>query len=882
MMKRTRVSLAIGAAFGAGLIGLSTQAVAQQQMERVEITGSSLRRVDAETALPVTTIKAEELTRQGITTVEQALKVIPQNQSSQGIAGVVGAFTGGAATVDLRGLGAATGSSGQRTLVLLNGRRVANGAYDSGAVDLNSIPMSAIERIEVLRDGASAIYGTDAIGGVVNFILRRDYQGVDVSAEYLSPTAPGGTTYRASAAGGWGLLDKQGFNIMATVDYRKQDAILGRDRPYAATGNLVARGIEKSSGTTFPATISGFNPTAPNCNPPTSFWNGSACRFDYVSYIDLVPENEQLSTLLRGSMKFGEHIVSLEYVRGDSKNTGAVSPTPLVGLNMPSSSPFYPAGATGNIVNWRMVPAGRRTSADDAVGDRLLLEANGLIAGWDYKTGIYRSTNKVETEFKDGYVNRAGIQSGLTAGLLNPFGPQSAAGSSYITSQKILGEVLQADGKETGFDFRVSKDMFQMGGGASALAVGVEYRKQEFNYDLNEARSAQAASSGLELAADISGDRNVSAIFAEMAFPFTKTIEGTLAARYDKYSDVGGTFNPKVALRWQPQKGMLFRGSFNTGFRAPTVYDIYQPVALTFTSDSYDDPKLCPGGVPVAGAPADVVCGQQVQQRLSGPVANGKGNGAIEPEKSKNFNLGMVFEPTNEMTFGLDYYNITIKNLISNTPEQTIFGDPNKYASQIIRCGALSPSQRALIDVCANYSPTLDPIAYIDTPTQNLGDVKTSGFDINVGYRMPTTAYGRFGVNLDATYVLTYKYQRAAGENWIDAVGRYTDNAPVFRWQHQLTGTWGTGPWLLTVAQNYKTGYTDQDPINSVKSYQTWDATVQWTGIKNLTFMFGMRNIADTQPPYSNQVTTFQANYDPRYTDTMGRTWVTRAAYKFF
>jgi iron complex outermembrane receptor protein len=160
--------------------------------------------------------------------------------------------------------------------------------------------------------------------------------------------------------------------------------------------------------------------------------------------------------------------------------------------------------------------------------------------------------------------------------------------------------------------------------------------------------------------------------------------------------------------------------------------------------------------------------------------------------------------------------------------------------------------------------------------------VKTSGFDVSFGYRFPTTSYGRFGVNLDGTYVMSYKYQRERGGDFIVATGKYTDNAPVFRWQHQLTGTWGTGPWLVTVAQSYKSGYTDQDPSNSVKSYQTWDATVQWTGIKNLTFMFGMRNIADTEPPYSNQVTTFQSNFDPRYTDTMGRTWVTRVAYKFF
>jgi iron complex outermembrane recepter protein len=881
MMKRTQVSLAIGAAFSAGLIGLSPEVQAQQQLERVEITGSSLRRVDAETALPVTILRGEDLIRQGITTAEQAVRIVPQNQSSQGLGSSVGGFTGGAATIDMRGLGAATGTSGQRTLVLLNGRRVTNGAYDSGAVDLNSIPMAAIDRIEILRDGASAIYGTDAIGGVINFILRREYSGIEVAGEYLNPSADGGTTTRANLVAGYGSLDKQGFNVMATLDWRKQDAIMAVDRPYAATGNLVARGIEKSSGTTFPATVSGFNPTAPNCAPPNSFWNGVSCRFDYTRFIDLTPENDQLSTLLRGSMKFGDHIVAAEYLRAENNTKNRVAPTPMTGINIPSTSPFYPAGATGNIVNWRTTDAGKRSDSNEAIADRILLEANGLVAGWDYRAGLWQSTNEVTTEFYDGYLNRSAIQSGMTAGLLNPFGPQSAAGSQALQSAKILGQVLSADGKSTGFDARVSKDLFQMGGGASALALGFEWRKEEFAYDLVESNASQAASSGLELAADIKGDRDVYALFAEMAFPFTKTLEGSLAVRYDDYSDVGGTVNPKVALRWQPQKGMLFRGSFNTGFRAPTLYDIYQPLALTNTTDPYDDPLLCPGGTAVPGASADVVCGLQVNQRLSGPVVLGKPADTIEPEKSTTFSLGMVFEPTNELTFGLDYYNIKIKNLISNTPEQTIFGDPTKYASTFVRCSQLASPDRDKIDVCANY-PSFDPIAYIDTPTQNLGDVKTSGFDVSFAYRFPTTSYGRFGISLDGTYILKYEYQRAAGEPFIEAVGRYTDNAPVFRWQHQLTGTWGAGPWLVTLAQSYKTGYKDQDPIDSVKHYQLWDATVTWTGVKNLTVMLGMKNIADAEPPYSNQGTTFQTNYDPRYTDVMGRTWVTRVAYKFF
>jgi len=270
-----------------------------------------------------------------------------------------------------------------------------------------------------------------------------------------------------------------------------------------------------------------------------------------------------------------------------------------------------------------------------------------------------------------------------------------------------------------------------------------------------------------------------------------------------------------------------------------------------------------------------------VQQRLSGPAGTGKAVDSIEPEDSDTFTFGVVFEPMANLTISLDYWNIKIENLISTLPEQAIFGDTAKYGSRIIRCGALSATERALGDVCANFSPTLDPIAYIDTPTENLGEVKTSGIDFSIGYRFPTTSYGRFGLNYDATYVDKYEYQRERGGQFIQAAGAYTDNAPVFRYQHHLALSWTAGAWNATVANNYRGGYKDQDPSNKVRQYSTVDTSVAYTGIRNLTVLVGLRNAFNEDPPYSNQGTTFQSNYDPRYTDPLGRTFIFRVGYKF-
>jgi iron complex outermembrane receptor protein len=224
-----------------------------------------------------------------------------------------------------------------------------------------------------------------------------------------------------------------------------------------------------------------------------------------------------------------------------------------------------------------------------------------------------------------------------------------------------------------------------------------------------------------------------------------------------------------------------------------------------------------------------------------------------------------------------------VKNLIDNLPEQAIFGDPTKYASRFVRCSQATPDQRAQADACLNF-PNFDPIAFIDSPTENLGELKTRGIDVSAGWRSGATGYGNFALTFDGTYVDQFKFQREKGGEFINAVGRYSDSAPVFRWQHVAAVNWSMGSWAATLAQRYKSGYTDQDPsLNpKVDSYLVHDLSVSWTGIKNLTLTAGVLNIFDEDPPVTVQVTTFQRGYDPRFTDPLGRTFLLRAQYKFF
>ena len=263
MLKRTKLCTSLIVAFGSVA---ALPALAQPQtMERVEITGSSIKRLNAETALPVTIISVEELTKQGINTAEQALTRIAANQSNFGVSQVD--------RRDHRRESRGRPARPERPERLqreqdpgsLNGRRIANHAFDAAAVDLNAIPLAAVSRIEVLRDGASAIYGTDAIAGVINFILRRDYTGIEVAGEYQKPErSGGGETPRASVVAGFGTLDKDRFNVMGTLDWRKQKVLTAADRPFSRPGVLgttrdaVTNG---TSGTSFPGDLNGFEPS---------------------------------------------------------------------------------------------------------------------------------------------------------------------------------------------------------------------------------------------------------------------------------------------------------------------------------------------------------------------------------------------------------------------------------------------------------------------------------------------------------------------------------------------------------------------------------------------------------------------------------------------
>lgn len=924
MFKRTKISAGAVLALSA----LAAMPAMSQDSQRVEITGSAIKRVASEAALPVTVIKADDLVRQGVTNAEQAMARIASVQANFGASSSIGGTTGGKSEADLRGLGGPLNANANKTLVLLNGRRLANHAFDAAAVDLNAIPMAAVDRIEVLRDGASSLYGTDAIGGVINFILKRDYKGVDVNVSYSRPEAgSAGETKRANVVAGFGSLSEDRFNVLATLDWRQQKVMAAVDRKFGSTGILgPKRGdiTAGTSGTAYPGDLDGFEPSGPNCEPPFSIPRNTnadntgafnSCRYDFTKAIDLIPSNEQVTGLVRGTVALSKDtMLSAEYLQAKNKATSRVAPAPTSTLIL-ANSPFFPAGAPtrdldplipffgvtdpnpggptiGGSANWRQVPAGKRTSGDDTKTERFQMEVEGTFGTLDYRAAAGRSTNRSTASVKRGYVNDQMIQDGVWAGVINPFGNhganfgQTAAGLAAIEAAQVVADTQIGKNTVDFVDWRASTEVFKLPAGTVMAAFGAEFRREKSGFVATDI-TAQLGSLGIDPDSDTSGSRRVTGVFAELSVPVTKMLEATLAARFDRYSDSGSTFNPKVALKFTPMDGLALRGSFNKGFRAPTLYEIYQPQSLSFTTDNYDDPVLCPGGNAVTGTSAGVVCGQQVLKRDVGPVGNGQSKSTLMPEKSTSWTLGAVFEPVRNLSFTVDYWQLKIENLVNGLPEQEVFSSATRYASRFVRCSTVAAGSApgislGDIDACANLSATQDPIAYIDTPTENLGGMRVSGVDLSAAWRSGSTPYGGFGVTLDGTYISKFRYQRERGGAFINAVGRYSDNAPVFRWQHVVSVDWTMGAWRAALSQRYKSGYVDQGGVDDVGAYMLHDVSLTYTGIKNVTLSAGINNLLDKDPPKSVQTTTFQRGYDPRFTDPLGRTFVFRAGYRFF
>jgi iron complex outermembrane recepter protein len=882
--------------------------------EKIEVTGSSIKRVQEEGALPLQVITREQIDRAGIVSAEQLMEYISangngaDNLSSQtlisGANDVENRNNAGNATANLRGLGSGS------TLVLLNGRRVALHGMKSAAVDLNSIPLAAVQRVEILKDGASAIYGTDAIGGVINFILTRDYEGVQLTGLADVTEAGSGHRYRGSILAGFGNLSRDRFNVMGSLTFDRQEKLRDEDAPFS-NGFQPDRGLSPDTvgspfatqigaagtalGSTFvlPGSTQAYNRAnllsfQGNCadRPNQSqyqfaLWNAPsfryACAFDYTGVRVLLQPIDRTNIVSRGTWQISPQVTGFVEWTGSqavSKNefeqrqVGA-NITGFPALLYPVSGPYYQdlsafiPSFNRNLpiaYRWRCMECGPRIIEADSKATRLLVGLEGEAGDWNWKTGVSTGRSWVQSTLVGGYFYTAPFVAAMNSGLVNPW---LAPGAEQTAEARALLNAARADGARwlggktglTQFDASISGELFKLPAGPLAMAVGFDWRREEYRLGGDQPAVADAPTDVV-----VPGvQRKVSAYYGELAVPILRGLEAQLAVRMDDYNDFGSTTNPKVALSWRPHSTVLGRASWGEGFHAPTFIQLYGGVLEGPVPGNIADPILCPQQ---PGNPA--VCAFR-------PNARTGGNPNLKPETSEQWSAGIVWEPTSWFNASVDYWSIDRKDLVLRLTPQEVIANHLILGSYIHR----------------NPDGTID---FIEAGLVNAASEITKGIDLGLRFR-GNAFNGRWNVNFDGTYVDEYKARTLATSPYVDLVGEWSRRTLHPAWKHTLSANYTTGPWGFNFAQRYVHSYKDERPTGTVppgfdpevEAYITYDVGVSYTGIKNLAVMASIRNVLNTDPPFTAHQTDFVsgAGWDPRVADPRGRAFIVRATYTF-
>ncbi len=912
MFKKTKVGMA--AALLLGGFGLPHGHVfAQDAAQRVEITGSAIKRIDAEGALPVQIITREAIQRSGAASIADLIQALPSMQGFTNEGASVGGGGNGFSGASVHNLGETY------TLVLLNGRRLAQfgGQVLTGAlagVDLNTIPVAAIERIEVLTDGASALYGADAIAGVVNFITRKDAMDGSIAAGHSAPRK-GGQESTVSISKGFGDLSRDGFNVVVAASAERRKQLKSVDRDFAQTGvinfqlggqnvtffNGSPRGIPANINASDGFLVSPFFVANGRCPPQhvelaEGSALGSGCYYDYVTQLEILPERERTALYSSGRLKLGEsHSLFAEFLATKTSNTNRIAPPPGE-LSIDSTSPFWPTiiaadpGAVSPVVvPYRVADVGQRTTKDETKATHFVVGAEGAFAGWDYNAALVRSENKQDSYLQGGWVRLNAFFAALGTGLVNPFvgpGNQSPAAFQALQDSRILGFWEGGDTTLTMLEARGSREITRLAGGPMMLAVGASGANEKFQKRASEIARGIGDTRFGDSAAIVpyGADRNLSAVYAEVVAPVVKALELGASVRYDNYSDFGSATTAKGTLRFRPVKELMLRGSLGSGFKAPTVPQVNAALQeFGVTSGNY----TCDNNNPndplrqiAVGLGAVCPTGNVQYNVFAG------GNKALTPEKSRQWTMGIVFEPTTTTAVSLDLWQVKIKDAISAVDESQIFADPLRWRSLFTTYRDPGTNQVLLAMLSSNG---------------NLGENIQRGIDLSASASFNADGV-RVKPSLDYTYMLKDKYQLERGGAFFTSLGQFGANGNVtFRSQWRLKFDVDHGSFSHTLALNYKSGYADQsyaaadfavfDPITFtpfayngyVESYMTLDYQTRWSFSKSLNFTLGILNVANESPPRSLKSAGGgqQIGYDDRYYDPRGRTVYVKGEFKF-
>jgi iron complex outermembrane receptor protein len=903
--------------------------------DKLTVTGSRIKRVDLEGPQPLTVLSREDIEASGEISVAEVLRGTSFNTFGS-YRQRSGSSAQSQAVVNLRGLG------GQRTLVLIDGRRMSSSPSFNGGqgVNLNVLPLAAVERIEILRDGASAIYGSDAIGGVVNIILRRDYTGLQLSYGVGRPTQSGGDEDSYSIVGG--ITGAKG-NVTFGFENEQKGILFDADRSFSATG---------LSSFGYPGSYFGFLTTNDPRNPamtinqdtdgdgqadalgPTFLFVGTfpdprcpselgtpgfpesvsirgRCRYNYAAvsateasintkslFIDANYDIDGRTTFFARGLftqgeSFGRYATApftapfFPFITQDNPNNPTNPVTnPTNALEQPFAGQSAGADTDGDgtadttvsgpfdlSLFYRNTPGGTR---DKTVEDTLVDYLAGVqgtvdwLGGMDWEFGAQYSKQTSDSD-GSGYGLAQKLQSAIDDGSFDVFAANTDTGNAvdgfdpnFIAIAE-SGTVTTTQDNSTRIasgDFSVNFDAFRLRNGFVPVAVGVEYRDEDFNQNYDE----QATAGNVQGSAgndDASGARVVKALFAETTIPLLQSLDVNLAVRAEDYNDFGTTINPKISAAFRPLDSLLLRGSYGTGFRAPSMTELYTSTSVSFNGaiDSFRC-ALSPDGDPATGRdPNDTTgagllpgnpCALTQYQNLR------SGNKDLDAEESTQWNVGLVWNPLDDLSVSLDWYDIELKDEVStNPPMQPYFDqelalrnagvEPVPFSTQ--EFGGLSGQRvgQVVRDPTRN-----NRVVTLLRPNANLDKRETNGLDLEASFSFGLAFAGDFRTTVQWTWINEYQVDNGDGFGLRDP--------PFFDPDHRGTIglNWARGDFGANLFWNYMAGSSIEDAnglvTGQLDSFKTWDASANYTTPWHGTLTVGARNLFDEDPPTSDGI----------------------------
>ncbi|WP_426112324.1 TonB-dependent receptor [Massilia sp. PWRC2] len=927
MYKKTAVAQAVSLALAAIALAqpaLAQEAVSGAPIQRVEITGSSIKRASAETASPVQIITAADLAKSGKGTVAEYLQTLTADGAGSLPTGFGNGFAAGSTAISLRGLGATS------TLVLLNGRRMAPFARaDDGQksfTDLSTVPMEAVERIEILKDGASSTYGADAIAGVVNIILKKNYQGLTAKVELGESRYRDGETQKASVTWGKGDLDTDGYNVLVSAELYQNNELLNKDRADRAwIGHGDIRPWGYPLATQFAAGdvrggVAGATPTGAIRNPLTNAYEYLPGCSTFSTSVQPVPANgcvwhadqfRSMQPQINGGNLYarGTKIISSDlqvyaeagYSRRDTAFTltpASITPTIAFPPNatFPTGVKNFGSGAGTTIVlaanhpqnpygvpvrvRYSAFDVGASTRSADNAFSRFVVGVKGNKFGWDFDAGYVHSQSTLDLAYSNMLnMNVVAAALGNPASPYFPYyiGTQAGKNPASLYAAMVTTATSHSVTKLDIVDFKASREFFQLPGGALGVAVGAEHRREKLD---NPSLSGTLDGSINSSYVAAKGDTNVSAVFVEVAAPVLKTVELSAAARYDKYANFSAT-TPKVGAKWTPVRTFALRGTYSEGFRAPGPAEAGVDSQSTGTATARD-PIRCPNGTPAPGASTN---------DCSASIAAVKvGNPNLSPEKSKGATLGLVWDPLNNTSLSLDAWKIKRSNEINPLPYSEAAALPTAVRSDnnLVVNGVVIPNSGTLLISKAPY--------------RNSSYTEIKGVDLDIKQRFGLGSYGRGTVGLTWTHIAswmraeseTVKYQFAGTHGNCDT----SNCAGTPKDKISMVAGWDWNALNVTATANYRSDMKNvlfvgdvcasklangADAPNGCKlaSFTTIDLSARYNLTKNIQLFGSINNLFDKIAPL-DPLTYGGLSYNPMdASGAIGRYFKAGARYSF-